>query len=328
MYLDANKYSNAAKEDLWNSLEKASKAAGQVKRINNLMGEWVTKAGYPELNVRKEDACISIKQNRSFLSKRLHSKDIWPIPVHYKLSNGGSGFMLIDKPNASISTPKVKWAKLNSGQKGVYRVLYDDELLTNLGEAVKSKKLAGVDAWGILNDLFYLARSGRKSLNEYVAYVSKYMYGADASTSLLLNAQLNFLYSLCYDKEFAYGLKNAKQRFAELEHSRLGWQTRKGDTPQERDLRNGIISSLGVAEFAPVVNRSNELFERIISGKKVNPDIHQGIYVAVAWNGGDSTFNKLVKLYKSTDSQDEKRSVLIALGMHKAPALIRKALKL
>jgi tricorn protease interacting factor F2/3 len=327
-YLKAHAYSNAAKEDLWDSLEKASKALGSGKRINYMMDKWVTKAGYPELRVSSKGNSISVKQNRSFLSKRMHSKDIWPVPVHYKLSKGSTGFMLIDKPAASISASGTQWAKLNFGQKGVYRVLYDDDMLTRLGEAAAANKLSGIDSWGILNDLFYLVRSGRMALNQYVAYISKYMFDAGTPASLLLSEQLNFLYSLCYGERFSAGLKNAKQRFAETKYSELGWQTRSNDTPQERDLRNSIISSLGVAEFAPVVGKSNALFARIIADKKVNPDIHAGIYIAAAWNGNAATFDKLVKLYKRTESQEEKRSILVALGMQKSPALIKKAFEL
>lgn len=328
MYLKAHAYSNAAKEDLWDSLEKASKALGSGKRINYMMDRWVTKAGYPELRVSRKGSSISVKQNRSFLSKRMHSKDIWPVPVHYKLSKGSTGFMLIDKPAASISASDTQWAKLNFGQKGVYRVLYGEDMLTSLGIAAAAKKLLGIDSWGILNDLFYLVRSGRMALNQYVAYISKYMFDAGTPASLLLSEQLNFLYSLCYYESFSTGLKNAKQRFAELKYSELGWQTRPNDTPQERDLRNSTISSLGVAEFAPVVGKSNALFARIIAGKKVNPDIHAGIYVAAAWNGNAATFDKLVRLYKRTESQEEKRSILVALGMQKSPALIKKAFEL
>ncbi|MEM0149552.1 MAG: M1 family metallopeptidase [Candidatus Micrarchaeaceae archaeon] len=328
IYLKAHAYSNAAKEDLWGALEKASKETGSGKRVNYLMDKWITKAGYPELSVSKAATHINIAQRRSFLSKRMHGNGIWPIPLHYKFSNGDTGFMLMDKPRASISAGGAEWAKLNYGQKGVYRVLYSDKMLENLGAAVKSKKLSGMDIWGILNDFFYLARSGRKALNEYVAYVSRYMFNAGAPASLLLNSQLNFLYSLCYNKSFSSGLKNAKQRFAELKYSELGWQTRKNDTPQERELRDSIISSLGVAEYAPIVSKANRLFADIISGKKVNPDIHQGIYIAAAWNGNASTFGKLVSLYKRTDSQEDKRAILIALGMQKSPQLIKKALEL
>ncbi|MGC8537622.1 MAG: M1 family metallopeptidase [Candidatus Micrarchaeia archaeon] len=328
LYLKAHAYSNAAKEDLWDALEKASKALGSGKRINYMMDKWVTKAGYPELHVSKKGNSVYIKQNRSFLSKRVHSNDIWPVPVHYKLSKGSTGFILTDKPAASINAKNIQWAKLNFGQKGVYRVLYDEDMLTRLGEAAGAKKLSGTDSWGILNDIFYLVRSGRMALNQYIAYVSKYMFSADTPASLLLTEQLNFLYSLCYDKSFSMGLKNAKQRFSELKYSKLGWQTRASDTPQERDLRNSIISSLGIAEFGPVVNKANSLFTQIITGKKVNPDIHAGIYVAAAWNGNAATFDKLVKLYKRTESQEEKRSILVALGMQKSPALIKRAFEL
>ncbi len=328
MYLKAHAYSNAVKEDLWGALESASKALGSAKRVNYLMGQWVTKAGYPELSASKRGNSVTIIQNRSFLSKRLNSSEIWPIPVHYKLSTGMSSFMLMDKRTASIPAHEAKWVKLNSGQRGVYRALYDGQMLTGLGEAVKSNALPDEDSWGVLNDIFYLARSGRKTLNEYISYVDRYMFNAPVSTSLLLAGQLNFLYSLCYYKEFADGLKNTKQRFAELKYSELGWQTQKKDTPQVRSLRDSIISSLGVAEYKPVVLKAKELFSKILSGKDVDSNIRNGVYVTVAWNGDAATFSNLVKLYKRTDSQEDKRSIMVALGMQKSPALIQKALDL
>ena len=321
-YLKAHAYSNGKGEDLWNSLSRNSGSKGlDVERVAKA---WLTNPGFPSIKVERAANGLRISQSVYRINGSEKGGSIWPIPVHYKFSDGGSGKMLM-KGKTALIDGKHDWVKLNFGQHGLYRVEYDEESLHNLCEACSNGKLGEVDAWGIEEDMFSLARSGRIALNEYISNVGKYFLGIGYPVNLSLVSNLNWVYSISYGMPFANAMHNIKFRLAKSLFDKYGFRKIRGEPSIVPILRSAAISSLGIAGYDPVVAQCRKLF----ASPKLQTDmsdIRSAVYDTIAWNGGRREAASLMKRYMSSRQPQEKSELLTAMSMHRQPELIKKTL--
>ncbi len=319
-YLKEHAYSNGKGRELWASL--SSEVPG--KGVDKLAENWLTTPGFPSVTVKASSGGFQLAQQAYKLSKSDNPSSVWRIPVHYKLSGGREGKLLMDRKSAFIKG-SAEWIKLNYGQKGLYRVIYDREMVSRLGEACSSGKLGDVDAWGLEEDLFSLMRTGRMTLNEYVAYVGKHFIGVGYPLNISLILNFNWIYSISYDKAFGSAMHNTKFRIAKSIFDRYGFERRKGEEAIAPLLRSAAISSLGIAGYAPVVERCRKLVGSPKLAKDLS-DIRSAVYSTFAWNGGAKEAEKLRSLYLSSKIPQERNELLVAMSICKQPALELKAL--
>ena len=159
-YLSKFKYSNAEGTDLWKSLEDAS---GQP--VSETMEVWVKKPGFPIVSLSLDHDKLRFSQERFVLKSKNPSSDTWPIPVTCSINHEERKFVMKDRV-LELPVKDVNRIKVNLGQTGFYRVLYDQTLYSIIEREFDS--LAALDRWGVLSDLFAFLMAGRVTMEQYV----------------------------------------------------------------------------------------------------------------------------------------------------------------
>ncbi len=320
-YLSKNAYGNATKEDLWNAIHNAAQEDGKKVEVPKVMKAWVNKPGYPIVYVKKVRHTYMLNQKRFSLLKDIEGT--WPIPMHYKAtySNGG---MTVESKQHNIALLD-EWIKLNYGQKGLYRVSYEQQLLNKIFEVIENKELGAVDAWGISNDMFAFVRSGRSNLDAYLKFVDKCgNVGYPASASI--SSGLGWLANMTYGTRAYEKVKTTSMRFHKPILKKLGWKTIEGEKTTDTEMRSHAIAALGILGDDETLAKIKELFSKFTKGNAIDVNIRGAVYGVSAWYGNLNTFNLLVNRYKKEQVQDEKRRLLFAIAGFSDEKLLRKAL--
>ncbi|MDE1816922.1 MAG: ERAP1-like C-terminal domain-containing protein, partial [Thaumarchaeota archaeon] len=187
-YLKKHEYSNATTEDLWNSLGTASR-----KPVIKMMNTWVRQIGYPMIEATVVDSKIKLSQKRFLLEGDSRpQRGHWMIPISTRMEDGVVKKMMTEN---SIAIPyDGRWFKVNDGQKGFYRVKYDEDSLEKLGRLVEEKKVSNLDRWSIHHDLTALVLSNQYPLKHYLDFVRHYEEEDDYVVLSDIVGFLNFLY--------------------------------------------------------------------------------------------------------------------------------------
>ncbi|MDE1832881.1 MAG: M1 family metallopeptidase [Candidatus Micrarchaeota archaeon] len=329
-YLDKHKYSNASKEDLWNAIDYAAKRRGKQLSLSRVVGYWIDNPGYPVIDVDYDGkGNAAIAQHRFTLLWPNTSKQAWPIPMHYRLNGKESGFRLFDRKKMSIPLNGSDYIKLNYMQKGIYRVKYPEQMLNKLGLMVRSGQLSPVDAWGVENDLYTLARASRIRVEKYLEFVQRYCMDAGYPLNFSVSGHLGTLSVYLRDNKRLYAMLN---RITIQYHrrilNRLGWRKTATERSTTTMLRALTIKSLGIAGDRETVERIGALFAKRVSDgpTAIEPDIKGAVYGTIAFRGNLKTFDTMVGLYNGEKLPEEKVRLLSSLGAFSDPMLIRKAL--
>jgi tricorn protease interacting factor F2/3 len=319
-YLLKHKYGNAKGEDLWNSLAVVSR-----KPVRKMMNSWVRQVGYPLIETNVKDSKIKLQQKRFLLENGKSKNGNWIIPVSVKI---GEKFVskLMTKPITIPSDARFDWFKINSGQKGFYRVKYDDETLDRLGELVLEKRLSNVDRWSLQHDLFALCISNQVSLKRYLEFVKFYLEEDDYLVSADIVSNLNFIYGQLSEERFGDEIREYNREYFRRIFERLGWEPRKEEKSTDALLRNSIIGSLGKIGDEEILREAQRRFTDFLKSGSLNPDLRSAVYSLVAWNGDRKTYLQLRKLYKKAKTQEEKVRFLGALSNFQDKRLLSQSL--
>jgi tricorn protease interacting factor F2/3 len=325
-YLNAHKYSNATKYDLWNSLQNASK----VKGFSDTASEWINEPNYPVVSVGALGRYVSLAQNIFFLIPgKGGKKSSRSIPLKYMM-DGKEGFMLFGKNDARIKTGGDHHIiKMNYGQTAFCRVRYSQGLLDWICAAIKEGKLGGADAWGVENDLFAFMRSGEKSVSDYLDLIEKYFMGLPLEYPLNTNiiGNLAFLEFIFHGRDVAGRIKAIEIEYCKRIIGTLGWERGKDESNIDTIVRSAAMNRLGILGHEEAVKRARMLFS---SAKKdlnsVDNNMKPFAYATSEWNGGMYEFNSMVRIYKKAELPEDKRYALLSLPASKDPNVISKVL--
>jgi aminopeptidase N len=83
---------------------------------------------------------------------------------------------------------------------------------------------------------------------------------------------------------------------------------------------------MGLAGHPDTKRKASESFEKYFCGGTLHPDIRPAVFSIVADSGDYDTYRKFLKIYKKSQSPEEKRQVLEAMGSFKNIGILKKAL--
>jgi len=319
-YLLKYKYSNAKGEDLWNSLASISR-----KPVRQMMNSWVRQVGYPLIETTVNDSKIKLEQKRFLLENGKSKSGNWIIPVSVK--TGDNTISKLMTKSITIPINSGDWFKINSGQKGFYRVKYEDQMLERLGELVQEKTLSNVDRWSLQHDLFALCISNQVSLKKYLEFTKYYIEEDDYVVLADIVSSLNFIYGLLSKESFGDEIKEYNKEFFRKIFERLGWEQKKGEKPTDALLRNSVISSLGKLDDDEILEEAQKRFSSFLKSGSLDPDLRSSVYSLVAWKGNKKTYQLLRKMYRKASSQEEKIRFLGALSNFQDTKLLSQSLQ-
>ena len=323
-YLKKHAYSNAVKSDLWNAIQ----AASGNRKIAGMMADWITKPGHPIVEVRMDGDDAMVRQRRFTINSEM--SDTWRIPINYA-SEKGKGSYMLEESTGSIRNVG-RWVKVNYGQAGLYRVDYGDSLLNELGRLVECGELGELDAFGLENDLFVLARSGRIKLSRYLSFIDTYYKNFPGKSSehylslSSISSHLGWLFSMGYDYSISREIKEASEKFHVQLLGDVGFEKRQGEPATSTLLRSYTLSSLGMLSYRPVVDWAMMQFDKITKGHAVDSNVRSAVYATVAWNSGIGVMQKFIEMYKRERVPDEQIRLLSALARFRGAKAALKVL--
>ncbi len=330
-YIKKFAYSNSTEKDLWKSITNSFQKE-QKKKINitDIATYWLNNTGYPIVEVSKRNKKLILMQKRFFFSNKTSSQ-IWPIPITY-LTNKGKGKLLFNKRKMILNISS-QWIKLNLDQKSYFRAKYSSENLKVLGNLLKQGKLDSIDGYGIVSDLFILARSSKINVNVFFDFIENYCN--DLKNKYPLNtivlATMNVFYHVSYNYPNSDFFKKTKDLFYKINialFKDLGFSKLKNEKPTITKLRAEVIENLGYMQDKIILNKAYKILNDINNNKKVNEDIKSSMLNVSAFNGTDNTFDKLIKLYTKTQDPNDKIRFLTALSLFVKPKLFKYVLDL
>jgi tricorn protease interacting factor F2/3 len=312
-FLRKHAYSNATKSKLWDEIGAEARKQG-IRDVETIARTWIDIPGYPVIGVSRSHDVLRLVQNRLTLSKSVKS-GAWPIPLNYGLQNGSKGIKLMLKKKLNMKLDGNAWIKLNYAQSGFYRASYPEDILEELGKAISEGTLHDRDAWGVVNDLFFLARSARVHLNEYLDFVTKYCMVDAQLLNLGVLSNLGWLCTILRGTDMQEKANDAAELYGNFVLGMLTWNSKKSDNNLTAMLRASSISLLGFVGDRIVAERSRSAFESFVKkGKRIAPDLHMPVYINVVRSDPGKMYGIVKRLYIEEDEPEEKRRFLVAMG--------------
>jgi tricorn protease interacting factor F2/3 len=326
-YLKKHQYGNAEGKDLWEALEEAS-----GKPVGKMMDTWLNQMGMPVVDVQIKGTTLLLSQQKfTYLDNK--DKTLWSIPLGITTNKGAVDALMEDKTMSIDLGYEPEWAKINSGEKGFYRVRYDKTLLDKLKKVITSQKLDRFDRWGVHRDVAALYIANQISLEDYLSFVlSTYAQEDDFLTLMDISSTLGMLRVLIGDTP---ALTSWKKRIVEWYASllkRMGWGEKKGEKETDKLLRSTVLLGLGRWGDSEVLTRAEKLFEK---PESIDPNLKATVYRLVAWRGNQATYEKFLSMYREAErkmaageriSPSESRNILLALSDFQEKKLIERTL--
>ncbi len=280
MYLSQFPYSNAKGADLWKKLEQASGMP-----VSEVMQAWIKKPGYPVVKVSIDDNKLHLSQERFFLKKTTLEGDVWPIPIVAQINGKKRNLLLREEQTTVTIDEPIYEIKVNSGQSGFYRVLYDQIGYTIIRS--KFSKLDPFDRWGIIADLFAFLIAGKIDFEVYLDFVHEVLDDSDYLMVDTITGHLQFLRLLAPENP---RIREIYLNYYRRQIRRLGLEPTNGEKDTDKILRGRIATGLALEdqEFAEKLAGGFGEYDRQI------PDLRTAVAVAFARFYGDSGYSSLI----------------------------------
>jgi tricorn protease interacting factor F2/3 len=177
------------------------------------------------------------------------------------------------------------------------------------------------------NDLFALCVSGDDTAKNYLDFSKSYENEDDYITQSNVAGNLYALYNRTIEEPFNYEIKEITHDFIKTIFAKIGWDTKKDEPHTNALLRGFMIGALGKLDDEEIIAESKKRFYAYLKNpQSLNPDIQDAVFSVVAWSGDSKTYQKMLDLYKTVKTQEEKLRFLEALCNFKDEDLLLKTL--
>ena len=321
-YLSAFKYGNAAGQDLWDAIGKASKMP-----VSAMVNSWLKQPGFPQIEITQNNKSLELKQSRFLMEPTTKTqKGLWNVPITLGLGNETTT-KLLTKKSTKLKIPSSPGFVANIGRTGFYRVKYDDGILLDLKMLVDQKQISHVDRWAIQNDLFALCVAGKEEVSNYLDFTDAYFDEDSYLAQTNVANNLNFLSSLTFFEDFGDEIREYTINYFRKILSNLGWIPKKSDKHTDAFLRGFSIFVLGKLGDESIIEQAEIKFKAFLKNPStLHPDVRESIFSLVAWNGNVKTHSLFVKLYKKAKTMEEKLRFLGAMCSFRDEKLLLKTL--
>ncbi len=324
-YIRKHAYGNTRSDDLW---EAVGAAAG--KPVTQIAHQFTLQPGVPLVKVGKV-ACrggqthARLSQGEFQLDRKTKAARQWQVPVAAAAGGESSTLLVSSKPVDAVVKgcgPLV----VNHGQTGYFRTLYSPAAFQSLAQHYAS--LEAVDQLGIMADAWALGLTAQQPAADALDLLGSLPLEAPPEIWAQGAAIVTGLADYFRDDREATALlaKFAATRLGP-KLAQLGWTATAGEADNVSNLRNALISTLGLVGDAAVVKEARQRF----AADAVTPipgAQREAILGVVAGNADKATWDKLHALAKAETTPLIKSQLYDLLAAAKDPQLAQAALDL
>lgn len=315
VYIAKFQYSNAEGEDLWNTMEKVS-----GKPVSRLMKSFITQTGFPSLFINLQGATLSVRQERfGFATNKDDEK--WFVPLVIQGEKSVSRHLLEEKEHVFLLPRTPEFVNINYLYSGFYISTYSNESFTRLGKYLD--KLHAVDRVGILHDLYYSVLAGRRTIVDFVDFISRFYSNEKDPTVLVYVVNKLLSNYLFLQKE---RLEVLATEFALRALELVNRLPQKGEDPDHVVLRNSALFTLSLFNHKETLEFGREQFSAFLADEKsLHQDLRGVVYGLAVWED-DKNYERVLDLYRKSLIQEERAKFLSALCRTRNETLLRKTL--
>ncbi|XP_037789937.1 endoplasmic reticulum aminopeptidase 1-like [Penaeus monodon] len=327
LYLEAHRYGNAATDDLWEALTRVLKKSGHNLDIKGIMDTWTLQAGFPLISVSLEDGLVTASQARFLvceenvtdpnepLNATLGYK--WHVPLTYVTSanpkNETMHWMNLTDVEFEVGK-EVKWIKFNVGQRGFYRVTYDEGGWDALIHVLQTDPhtLSPADRASLLDDAFTLVKAG--TINATVA-LNLSLYLKRESLYIPWHTALNHLFSWV-QLLFNYPAHTLMLEYIHIlilpHYERVGWMDT--GTHIERLLRSEILMAAVECGNIHAIEEAQKRFAAWRNkNESIPPNLRSVVYKTGVRYGTEEDWRHCWQVYNTSSIPSEKSLMLKAI---------------
>lgn len=340
-YLKKFKFGNAATADLWTSISKVAKDNGNGVDVAAMMDTWTQQMGYPMISLIKKSGKVIAHQQR-FLIYPMGNQPTtyvstysykWTIPLTYFTDTDPTVKSVVMSSNQDLTTLNVngyhKWFKFNSGQSGMYRVNYDDQIWTALVRQLENSHVVftPADRANLLDDAFNLAWAGHIS---YMIPLDMSRYLQSETAYVSIESGLGGLSSIGAMLHGTEGYPYYKDYVMQL-FSGLATQLGKEDTGEHLDrlVRQSLLATFrSLGDIETLQWASSKYTEWMDTGKlDVGPNLRGIVQCGGLQYGNQREWEFAWARYENTTSASEKATLNSVLACTQVPSLLSRYLQ-
>lgn len=332
-YLNGHKFGNASSEDLWQSI--AGKSSAPVPAI---MKTWVFQAGFPIVSLDHVNAKqLKLTQKRFFGTPdaNTNASSLWMVPMvvrnlatNQPPPTGQS--VLLTKTVQDIEPAGIEKKHpyfINAGGMGYYRSFYGLE--GNKSIADSFQLLTAQEKLAFLSDTAAQAWNGALPVEDRLNLTRQI---ANEKDPIVLNALVGEAHKIF---DFLHSSPERTAYVAKLQKlllpvkQRIGWTEKSGEQDSIKDLRESLITLLGVTGEPDTVAEARQYYSKFMKDhSSIPPDIIATVLTVVAYNGGANEYQQLMEAWKCERVPELEKRFLSKLGVFQQPDLIEKTLTL
>ncbi|CAG7846066.1 Aminopeptidase 2; Flags: Precursor [Serendipita indica DSM 11827] len=336
IYLKKHLYSTARTIDLWNGI---SEATGQ--NVPDLMHNWVNCIGFPVLTVTETSEGIKVRQDRYLETgdvKEDENQTLWKIPLNLlTVDESGKPVIKRDLMTEREQTYQIdtsKPYKLNAGTSGVYRVLYPPERVKLLGKQAvdPNSPFSVTDRMGLISDVMVLGKSGLCRTSDGLALLNELRSESQYLVWESIAEKIGSILDVWW--EMSDGVRANMNEFRQSLFvplvKKYGFEPRKEDTFDDRQLRTLAIGQAAGAEAPEVIKELQSRFKLLVESNdhsRILPDIQSTAYSIGVRFGGRAEWETAKKIFLNPPTPSARTHAIYAMTATRDPELIEETFK-
>lgn len=305
LYFTKHAYKNTIGDDLW-----AAMSASSGKDIKKFMDPWLSQSGMPVLDVEQSEHTIKLSQKRFILNSQ-NDKSLWPVPL---LASQKLDIELLEVSSAQVKRPSKEPVIINQNGSGHMLVHYTDQATRNfIAEAFGNQKLKPESRINTINDLLLLARKGDAPLTEGLDIISKSAHEPRDAVWLIMSRTMSTAIGLTEGDEVTEkNIKTFRRNLAKEWYQKLGWDDRQNDTPNDKSLRQTILSTMVGSDDESALAEAKNRYDKAKNVTQLPAEQRPMIISSVVKSGSD-VIDNLITQYKASPNPDVQSAIAAGL---------------
>ncbi len=326
LYMQRHAYGNTTTADLWQALAEASH-----QPVAQIASGWTEQPGFPIVIATVADDQLTLRQQRFSLDEADPEPLQWTIPITVASLdhlNHPSTHLLLPNEPLTLEWPARRGPpKLNIGDAGYYRVLYDPTTTASLTHALP--QLPEAEQLNLLGDTWALVQTGRLSTPDYLAVA---LALRESTSKPVWDSILNALTTIdvwLWSDPTRDLFQNWVIDLVRPQHERLGWTPQPGESPLTNLLRTRLIARLGAYGDEAIIAEAQNRFHRYLSDpSSLTGSLRHTVWGVVGRYANLDTYDQLSHPAAAATSTEEKQALYNAMQQALDPGLAQKTLAL